>query len=141
MKILLAVDGSRYTQRMLAYLAGHEEMFARSIHYTAITVVPKLPPNVARHLDAATVESYYAEQAATVLSPVETFGKEKGWVMEMRHAIGHAPDVIAEHAAATRYDLIVMGSRGHAALKSLVLGSVTMRLLAQSSTPVLIVPE
>ncbi len=141
MKILLAVDGSRYTRAMLDYLAGHEEMFASSIHYTAMTVVPRLPPNVTRHLDAATVEGYYEEQAAAVLNPVEAFAKEKGWTLEARHALGHASDVIAAHAAAVHYDLIVMGSRGHDALKSLVLGSVTMRLLAQSPTPVLIVPD
>ena len=38
MHILLAVDGSTYTKRMLAYLATHSELFASSNTYTVLTV-------------------------------------------------------------------------------------------------------
>ena len=44
MKILLAVDGSDYTKRMLAYLATHEEMLGKADSFTALTVVPAIPP-------------------------------------------------------------------------------------------------
>lgn len=43
MNILLAVDGSPYTKKMLAYLAAHDEMLGTSHSYTAITVQPQLP--------------------------------------------------------------------------------------------------
>lgn len=44
MKILLAVDGSAYTQKMLAYLTSHQEMLGTGHEYTIITVQPLLPP-------------------------------------------------------------------------------------------------
>ena len=44
MNILLAVDGSTYTKRMLAYLATHSELFATGNDYTVLTVQPQLPP-------------------------------------------------------------------------------------------------
>ena len=44
MKVLLAVDGSVYTKRMLAHLAAHEELLGRGHEYTAFTAVPPVPP-------------------------------------------------------------------------------------------------
>ena len=43
MNILLAVDGSPYTERMLTYLSSHQTLFAPSHHYTVLTVQPQLP--------------------------------------------------------------------------------------------------
>jgi len=42
MKILLAVDGSPYTKKMLAYLAAHE-LFSPNNDYTAVTAQIVLP--------------------------------------------------------------------------------------------------
>ena len=47
MKILLAVDGSDYTKRMLAYLAAHDEWLGDRHEYTVlntVTLVPGAPP-------------------------------------------------------------------------------------------------
>ena len=46
MKILLAVDGSPYTKKMLAYLAAHDELLGNGARhaYTVITVQAALPP-------------------------------------------------------------------------------------------------
>ena len=45
MKILVAADGSRYTKRLLAYLAAHDESFGSKEHrFTVLTVVAPIPP-------------------------------------------------------------------------------------------------
>ena len=46
MKILLAVDSSPYTKKMLAYLAAHDELLGNGARhaYTVITVQAALPP-------------------------------------------------------------------------------------------------
>ena len=46
MKILLAVDGSAFSKKMLAYLSTHEQFFSPSNDYTVFTVQPALPPQV-----------------------------------------------------------------------------------------------
>ena len=43
MNILLAVDGSAYTKKMLAYLATHEELLGGTHEYTVLTVQMPLP--------------------------------------------------------------------------------------------------
>ena len=138
MKILLAVDGSDYTKRMLAYLATHEEMLGKADAFTALTVVPAIPPGARSFLDPSIVEEYNRSEAARVLEPVQRFAARKGWPLDVEHRVGHAGDVIAEVADSGRYDLVVMGSHGHSALTGAVFGSVTTRVLARCKTPLLI---
>jgi hypothetical protein len=70
MKILLAVDGSPYTKKMLAYMTTHEELTAGTHAYSAITVQSALPPRPRRPAGKETVDAYYAEESAKVLDPV-----------------------------------------------------------------------
>jgi len=58
MKVLLAVDGSDYTKRMLDYLGAHGELLGASHEYTALTVVTPIPPHAARHIERQTLDSY-----------------------------------------------------------------------------------
>lgn len=139
MKILLPVDGSDYTKRMLAYLAAHEELLGAKHEYVALTVVTPIPGYAKRFLDKGVCEDYYAEQAEEVFKPVRAFAAQQGWNVRCIAQHGHAADVIAEVAAAEKVDLIVMGSHGHSSLGNVVLGSVTSGVLARSKAPVLLV--
>lgn len=139
MKILLAVDGSEYTRRMLDYLAAHKELFERRAGYVAINVAADLPGFVARYFSKADLCAYYQSEAELVIAPVRELAAQQGWDIDCIHACGHAGDVIARTAAQGDYDLLMMGSHGHSAIAGLALGSVTARVLAQCKTPMLIV--
>lgn len=139
MNILLAVDGSPYTKRMLAYLAAHDELIGPARQFTILTVVTPVPPHVTSYLDRDTLQKYYADQAEDVLKPVRAFAEQNKWSPTYVNKVGHAPDVIAATAKEGKFDLLVMGSHGHSALGSLVMGSVTSRVLAHCPTPLLIV--
>lgn len=139
MKILLAVDGSPYTQRMLAYLAAHPELLAPSGEFTALTVVPPVPPHVTGYIDRSSLQKYYDDQAEEVLKTVRGVVAERQWKPNFVTKVGNAADTIAATAKEGQYDLVMMGSHGHSPLSSLVMGSVTSRVLAHCATPVLIV--
>ena len=139
MKILLPVDGSDHTKRMLAYIAAHDELLGPAHEYTLFTAVLPVPAHAAGYLDETTLKSYYDEQAAQVLRPVEAFAKQQGWTVRTAYRAEHAPQAIAAFADTGRFDLIVMGTHGHSALANVVLGSVATGVLARSKVPVLLV--
>jgi nucleotide-binding universal stress UspA family protein len=140
MKILLAVDGSEYTKRMLEYLAGHDELLGPSHEYTALTVVTPVPPHAARHIDRQALDGYYREEATKVLDGVVAVAAKHGWKLTVLYRSGHAAEEIAALARREAFDLVVLGTHGHSALGSLVLGSVASGVLARAKKPILLVP-
>ena len=139
MKILLAVDGSSYTKKMLAYVTTHLEMFSGDNEVTALTVQGALPPRARAAVGKEVVDQYYAEEAAKVLDPVVKFLGRHDLKVKSLSKVGNAGETIAKTAESGKFDMIIMGSRGHGALGSLVMGSVATRVLANCQTPVLLV--
>lgn len=140
MKILLAVDGSPFTQKMLAYLAAHEGLISAGRHdYTALTVQSALPPRARAALSKDVVDAYYEEESAKVLEPVRKFLAQSGIQPTCHAAIGSAGEVIAKQAEEGKFDLIIMGTHGHGSLGKLVMGSVSTQVLARCSVPVMLI--
>lgn len=139
MKILLAVDGSAYTKKMLAYLTTHDEMFGAKNEVTLVTVQAPLPPHARSAVGADVADGYYADEAAKITEPVVEFLKRHGMDATVVAKVGSAGEVIAKTADNGKFDLLVMGSKGHSALANLVMGSVTTNVLAHCGVPVLLV--
>ena len=129
MKILLPVDGSEYTKRMLAYVATHEELLGRDNEDVVLTVVPS----------RSTLDDYYRDRADEVLRPVRRFLDQQKWRVRATYVVGQPADAIAEFVETNKPDLIVMGTHGHTAMVNLVLGSVTTGVLARCKVPVLLI--
>lgn len=139
MKILLAVDGSAYTKKMLAYLAAHSELLGESHEYTVLTVQTPLPARARAALGKDVVDNYHAEEAEKILAPVCKFLARHDVQAKRSVKVGTVGETIGKVADTGKYDLLVMGSHGHGALATLVMGSVTTQVLANSKVPVLIV--
>ncbi|HSV78191.1 MAG TPA: universal stress protein, partial [Ramlibacter sp.] len=139
MKILLAVDGSDYTRRMLVYIAEHRSTFGTGNEYTVFHSVLAVPHRAAAFVGPDMVRSYYDDEARIVLDPIRNFLKEHDIESRFEHEIGNPGNEIAQAAEAGRFDLVVMGSHGHNVFKSLVLGSVATKVLAACTVPVLLV--
>lgn len=137
MKILIAVDGSEQTQRMLAYLAEHQ-LLAAGNDYTVLTVVPELPKRAASYVSTDVVKGYYQEEADKVLEPVKAFFAQKGMAAQFEFKMGHPAQEIAQTAEKGGYDLLALGSHGHGALGNLIMGSVATKVLSHCKVPVLL---
>jgi nucleotide-binding universal stress UspA family protein len=138
MKILLAVDGSSYTKKMLAYLAAHD-LYSPKNDYTAFTAQLVLPTQARVALGKELVNKYYEDEGQRVMVPVTKFLGRHGVTAKCVWKTGHAGELISKLAEAEKFDLIVMGSHGHGALVNLVVGSVATQVLASCRVPVLIV--
>jgi nucleotide-binding universal stress UspA family protein len=139
MKILLPVDGSPFTKRMLAWLSTHEEWLSGSHQFTVLTVTPAIPPHAASVFSAEDLKSYYNDSAEAVFKPIRKFLAKHDMATKYEAKVGHAPEVIAKMADKGKYDLIVMGSHGHGNLMNLIMGSVVTQVMARSKAPVLLV--
>ncbi len=139
MKILVAVDGSPYTRKMLAYLAAHDEWLGPQHQYTVVHAVSAVPPRAAAVLDKATLKAYYDESADKVFKPIRTFFGKQSLKASYVAKVGPAAEVIADAARKGDFDLLVMGSHGHGTFTNLVMGSVATKVLAHCDTPVLLV--
>ncbi len=139
MKILLAIDGSEYTKKMLAYLSTHEELFGMHNRYTLLTVSPQLPARARSAVGKDMVETYHREEAEKVLSPVTKFLLRHGIDAKTLAKVGHAGETISKTADVGKFDMVMMGSHGHGTLGNLVMGSVATQVLAHCKVPVLLV--
>lgn len=139
MKILLAVDGSSYTKKMLAYLTTHNELFSTNNEYTVFTVQAALPPRARAAVGKDIVAKYHLDEAEKVLAPVTKFLLRHGIDAKSSWKTGHAGESIADMAESGAFDLLVMGSHGHGTLVNLVMGSVATQVLAHCKVPLLLV--
>ena len=139
MKILLAVDGSAYTKKMLAYLATHENVFTTDNDYTVLTVRAALPARAVSVAGRDVVDSYHQEEADRVLAPVSKFLLRHGINGKSIWKTGPVGVTIAKFANSGKFDLVMMGSHGHGSLVNMVMGSVATQVLSQCSVPVLLV--
>ncbi len=139
MKILIAADGSVYTKRMLAYLAAHDEWFGAKHSYTVIHGVLAIPHRAAAFVAPAAVLEFYESDAEAVFRPIRAFFEQQKIHATFIHTVGHAAESIADLAEKDRFDIVVMGSRGHSDIVNLVLGSVATKVLAKCSVPVLLI--
>jgi nucleotide-binding universal stress UspA family protein len=88
------------------------------------------------------VEDYIAStkaSAARYLGAVRELAERDGVACKVKHLRSLSPaESIVAVAASERCDLVVMGSHGRGALGQLWLGSVTTRVLATCTVPVLV---
>jgi nucleotide-binding universal stress UspA family protein len=140
MKILLAVDGSPYTKRMLAYVAAHDEWLGAHHDYTIVTAIPAVTPRAAAVLEKDVLKAYYEEEGEKILKSVRTFFKRQVQApVRFELKVGHPAEQIVALAQRIKPDLILMGSHGHGSLGNLVMGSVATKVMAHTKVPVLLV--
>lgn len=139
MKILVAVDGSAYTKRMLAYIAAHEEWLGAQHEYTLLHVEPAVPQRAAAELSKEVLKAYYEQGSEKVFKPVRAFFARQGLKAHFEAKVGRAGEVIADTAVKGRFELVMLGSHGHGSLANLVMGSVATQVLARCETPALLI--
>lgn len=135
-RILFATDGSSHAERALEYARD-----LALLHHATVIVVHAFEPvpgyvgepikseAVARHINAG---RDIANQAKGKLEAA-------GVQVDTQVLQGPAAEAILGVTETRQADLIVMGTRGRSQLTSLLLGSVSHRVLAHSPVPVMTV--
>jgi nucleotide-binding universal stress UspA family protein len=136
MKILLPVDGSAHSTKAVRYLARH---WPRRADVTLVNVDLPLTESITRWLDAQTIAGFHADNSKAALKQARQVLKRSGHAFKERLLVGDPAIETVRLAQKGHYDLIIMGSHGRGAVKSLFLGSVVTKVLSTSRVPVLVV--
>ena len=139
MKILLSVDGSSYTKKMLAYLVTHDEVFHTNNDFTVLTVQPPVPPRARAAVGKEIVDNYYSTESEKIIAPVHKFLLRHGINAKTFTKVGQIGETIGKFADDGKFDMLLMGSHGHGTIVNMVMGSVATKVLANSKTPVLLI--
>jgi nucleotide-binding universal stress UspA family protein len=137
--ILVAVDGSADAKQALAQaidLARSEN--ARLTLFSAVAAPPSVAyVGVSGDVTANLIREAEAEADAILRTAVERVPDD----VSVASVLSGEPvrPALVSQIAAGEHDLVVMGSRGRGALRSVLLGSVSHYVLNHSPVPVLIV--
>lgn len=138
-KIVIATDGSESAQEALEFgleLAEEQSATAFVVHVApAVDVLPCAGFAV----PAPTVPHELDEQDRVPLREAAEIAARRPTEIKTELLLGNAADEIVAFADSIDADLIVLGSRGHGAIASALLGSVSRDVLHESRRPVLVV--
>lgn len=140
-RILLAVDDSpmainaaRVAVERFGLPSGQCSLDIMHCHYP-------IPPRAASALGREIVTAYYRDETAQALRGVQEFLDARGVDYRTVAKVGMPAAQIARYAEGAGTDLVVMGTHGRGAAKSLLLGSVAQGVMAECDVPVMLVRE
>lgn len=135
-RILYATDGSPHAHKALEWVID----IARRRQAQVIIVTAYEP--IPRSLGTPHLEELMARRPAEsqAIADEAAFALQREEIRHDREVLeGPAADAILRVAETRGCDLIVMGSRGRGRLESMLLGSVSQRVVQEAPCPVLIV--
>lgn len=141
MKVLVATDGSNCAQVAIDLVKTVPWPPSSQIH--VVSVVDSSLPSQARSgpLDAADPIERQGNLIGGLANDLEKMARQlktKDRSVETHVVVGRPATAIVEEARLLDADLIVVGSRGHGTIASMVLGSVSAEVADHAQCPVLI---
>jgi nucleotide-binding universal stress UspA family protein len=144
-KILVATDGSDLARKAAEFAIGlavqtKAEIVLINVIDTTSLVPRPIPESSSPLHIIESMEDYLREAAAAFMEEIAAMCGRQGVPVEQVIQTGDTVEEILSTARLTKSDMIVIGSHGHGALKSAVLGSVAYSLIHQATKiPVLVV--
>jgi nucleotide-binding universal stress UspA family protein len=142
-RILIPTDGSKVSAKAIrSSLALAKQLGATVVGYHAIEPIERLYYDAGRSLRVGAVKALHArlsEQGQRCLAELARAATSAGVTCEtVMDTPATAYQGIVQAARRKKCDAIFMASRGRGPLGTLLLGSVTQKVLAQSKLPVLV---
>lgn len=142
MKILLAIDGSKFSEATTQAVA--KRIPAKDMEVTVLHVIEPLPVTVGDETrvyitDIEAMRQAQLKQAEAVVARAADVLRPVGFKVTTLVEEGDPVTKIIDHAAAWEADLIVVGSHGRRGLGRLLLGSVSERVARHAPCTVEIV--
>ena len=136
---LVAVDGSDISLRAVKHARTLARKLAKPARIFLVAVDPAPFPGVEPRIGREAMQRLHAEGHERMLAPARrALARSQADVRELP-VVGEPAKAILEAARTHMADLGVRGSHGRGAVKGILLGSVSSKVIAQTDLPVTIV--
>lgn len=136
-KILIAHDGSKYSQKALKKALEMATQLGSTI--IVLSVIPELHLTELSPIDQARLREALEEETKKNLARTKAVVKKKAVPVKTVISQGNAAEVILETAKKMRVGLIVIGSHGRHGVERFLLGSVSTNVVEHADRPVMVV--
>lgn len=136
--ILVPVDGSANSDRAVRYAAGLAKSGAASVVHL-LNVQPSVGSLVTMFVPKENVDAHHREEGEKALASAKKICAELGVASEDHISVGRPGAIVGEFAIRLKCGLVVLGTRGHAGIAGVVMGSVAQDVVAHVAVPVCLV--
>ncbi|AET68578.1 universal stress protein UspA-like protein [Desulfosporosinus orientis DSM 765] len=138
-KILVPTDGSEYSKHALAAALQYAEQYQSKIKLIHVVHQPISSMTVSAEIYSFSLTEEQINEIGNTIMEKTLVGNDISKVsIEKEISEGYPATVILDEIK-EGIDLVVMGTSGHGPLAGALIGSVTQRVLADATCPVLIV--
>jgi nucleotide-binding universal stress UspA family protein len=140
-KVLIAVDGSEHSQRVIEHLLKmRAELEPLEVHLLNVQI-PIESGHARMFVSREQLDEYYRDEGLAALAQARELLDQAGVPYRHHVAVGHVAQTIADYASEKGFDQILIGSHGRGALRHLLMGSVATDVLRLSKVPVTMVRQ
>ncbi len=139
LKILLPVDGSDASDHAVKQFIQMLDCYKDMPEIHLLNVQLPLHGDVSMFIDRENIRQYHQDEGMERLKVAQQLMDQADIPYQFHLIVGEPADVIVAFAKEKLFDQIVIGPRGVGAIKSLLLGSVTHKVIQLSAIPVLLV--
>ena len=133
-RILAAFDGSKDADEAFETALDLAALCGARLQAVSVATPPEPPTRVETEAALDAASRHYEE----LFEGLRRRAQARGVDLETRVLVGHAAEQILRLAADTGVDLIVVGHRGHSAIRQWIFGSTSRRVVAHAPCSVLV---
>lgn len=142
-RVLVAVDGSENSLRALEFALDLQKMCC-DLQLTALYVGPSIygmfpDSGLSSWIRQKDLDQEIEEKAQKISEKIDEIAGRYGLSVEKAISRGDVGAAICKFAEEGEYDLVVVGTRGYGEVKSIVIGSVSHKVLHICQCPVVVV--
>lgn len=140
LNLLVAIDGSDNASRVIDQVIRQVGRYKEAVEIHLLNVqVSLVGVNVKLFVSQEDLRAYYHDEGEAALKHAREKLDAAGIKYMFHIGVGHPAEVIVQYAEDKQCEQIIMGTRGHATVSNLVLGSVASKVIHLAKVPVLLV--